>query len=162
MFAFDRAKARACGTGSTKSVLVLCLAALLAACSSSKQPEGPQVFAWLQPEPPADAPIHSAAVEIEDDGLPAQTPPSASIRQMPDDPTAPWSPNYGRSAADPIAPVPRASDRDSWKPAVDDDGLPVPQPPDQTAYEPAVKQRAFTGAYLTLPFGACSGWKCGQ
>jgi hypothetical protein len=37
----------------------------------------------------------AAAVEIEDDGLPSQAPPAASIRQLPDDPSEPYSRNYG-------------------------------------------------------------------
>jgi len=37
----------------------------------------------------------SAATEMEDDGLPSQAPPSASIRQLPDDPSEPYSRNYG-------------------------------------------------------------------
>ena len=46
---------------------------------------------------------------IEDDGMPAQVPPRAGIRQVADDPREPWSRNYGslpvveRSA---IAPIP--------------------------------------------------------
>lgn len=34
-------------------------------------------------------------VEIEADGLPAQTPPPRSIRDMPDDPNEPYSRSYG-------------------------------------------------------------------
>lgn len=37
----------------------------------------------------------SAATEMEDDGLPSQAPPSANIRQLPDDPSEPYSRNYG-------------------------------------------------------------------
>jgi hypothetical protein len=37
----------------------------------------------------------SGGVEIEDDGLPSQAPPAANIRQMPDDPSEPYSRNYG-------------------------------------------------------------------
>jgi hypothetical protein len=32
---------------------------------------------------------------IEDDGLPAQVAPPAGLRQTPDDPSEPFSPNYG-------------------------------------------------------------------
>ncbi|MEQ1717588.1 MAG: adhesin [Hyphomicrobium sp.] len=39
--------------------------------------------------------VAQAAVEMEDDGLPSQTPPSVSIRQLPDDPNEPFSRNYG-------------------------------------------------------------------
>src|SRR3990170_7642521 len=39
--------------------------------------------------------VQTAAADIEDDGLPAQTPPSARIRSEPDDPNEPFSRNYG-------------------------------------------------------------------
>jgi hypothetical protein len=37
----------------------------------------------------------AAGVQIEADGLPSQAAPQARIRQMPDDPSEPYSPNYG-------------------------------------------------------------------
>ncbi len=37
----------------------------------------------------------AAVIDVEDDGLPAQTPPPARARQMPDDPSEPFSRNYG-------------------------------------------------------------------
>jgi hypothetical protein len=37
-------------------------------------------------------------VEMEDDGRPAQLPPRAGVRNVPDDPREPWSPNYGGPA----------------------------------------------------------------
>ena len=37
----------------------------------------------------------AAGVQVEADGLPSQAAPSARIRQMPDDPSEPYSPNYG-------------------------------------------------------------------
>jgi hypothetical protein len=153
MFASYRAKARAPRTALLQPVLALFLAALLGACSSSKQPAGPQVFAWLQPEPPPPAPVEPMDVEIEDDGLPAQTPPSASIREMPDDSEA-----VRTDTAD-----------DSWKPvtrpaegaAMVDDGLPLPKSPEEAGIpperNPAQNQKR---AYLTLPLGLCTGWKC--
>ncbi|MGL4397279.1 MAG: adhesin [Hyphomicrobium sp.] len=33
--------------------------------------------------------------DVEDDGIPAQTPPAANIRQQQDDPREPYSRNYG-------------------------------------------------------------------
>ncbi len=171
MSAFNRAKARAPGRGLLQPVLALLLAALLGACSSSKQPAGPQVFAWLQPEPPPPAPIVTAEVEIEDDGLPAQTPPSARIRGMPDDPTAPWSPNYGRSDAGVghVAAAPTNAVDDSWRPVThpatgadatsDEEGMPSPKSPDEAGIRPDQKL-SQTGAYLKLPLGVCAGWPC--
>jgi hypothetical protein len=35
------------------------------------------------------------AVQMESDGLPVQAAPAAAIRQLPDDPSQPFSPNYG-------------------------------------------------------------------
>lgn len=46
-------------------------------------------------EPSAAMHVAQAVTEVEDDGLPAQTPPSPRIRQIPDDPTEPFSRNYG-------------------------------------------------------------------
>lgn len=40
-----------------------------------------------------------AEVELEDDGKEAQQPPLAMRTDVPDDPTEPYSPNYGRSAS---------------------------------------------------------------
>ena len=39
--------------------------------------------------------VAQAVSEVEDDGLPAQTPPAARARQLPDDPSEPYSRNYG-------------------------------------------------------------------
>lgn len=36
-----------------------------------------------------------ATIDIEDDGLPAQSPPSKAVRHAPDDPSEPYSRNYG-------------------------------------------------------------------
>jgi hypothetical protein len=45
-------------------------------------------------------------VQIEDDGLPVQAPPPTGIRQQADDPSEPFSPNYG-SRASPAVPEAR-------------------------------------------------------
>ena len=37
----------------------------------------------------------AAVIDVEDDGLPAQTPPPARVRHLPDDPSEPFSRNYG-------------------------------------------------------------------
>ncbi len=44
--------------------------------------------------------------EMEDDGQPVQPPPARAMRAEEDDPTQPWSPNYGGPA--PIQPRPSA------------------------------------------------------
>jgi hypothetical protein len=65
----------------------------LAGCASnadrpdgSAYVRGPQV-AEQQPPP--------GRVELEDDGLPVQSPPVTPPRALPDDPREPFSPNYG-------------------------------------------------------------------
>lgn len=45
--------------------------------------------------PSSSAQVAQAAIDVEDDGLPAQTPPSPSIREKAVDPSEPYSPNYG-------------------------------------------------------------------
>ena len=39
--------------------------------------------------------VAQTVTDVEDDGLPAQTPPTPRARQSPDDPTEPFSRNYG-------------------------------------------------------------------
>ncbi len=174
MFAFSRAPMRASGTGLVKPVLVISLAALLAACSNTKQPAGPQVFSWLAPEPPLPAPIVQAEVELEDDGLPPQADPVAGIHRMPDDPSAPWSRNYGRSAAgagdatddaSPAAGGWHAETRGEAITAGDDDGLPPIKSPEEAGLIVQSQPRRMQGASLASPWRTCSSaesWKCGQ
>jgi hypothetical protein len=179
MFAFQRARLRAAGT-CLKPVLAISLAALLAACSSAKQPAGPQVFAWLAPKPsqPQPLPIERSGVEIEDDGLPAQAAPSAGIRHLPDDPRAPWSPNYGRSDAGvsdrPAAPgdVLGCNWTAVTTPAAggvplpaEDDGLPRPQSPEEAGVVPQAQMRRERRAWLAPAWTRCPDtqrWKCGR
>jgi hypothetical protein len=69
------------------------------------------------------------AVPMETDGLPVQAAPSARIRQLPDDPAQPFSPNYGGvNPADTSRSQPtiRASnDAPTEKPVIPDDLPPV-------------------------------------
>lgn len=79
-------------------VLVPCIAGLLAlgGCSSTRAPSGPTVFSWNYEEPQPVAvrpPVEKR--DIEDDGIDAQTAPARRIRMLPDDPSQPWSRNYG-------------------------------------------------------------------
>jgi hypothetical protein len=78
------------------------------------------------------APRQSAAavpipVEMEDDGRPAQLPPRVDVRAAPDDPSQPWSPNYGgpsrrvapaqaQGGPDPSAGAPRHTSRVAYTP----------------------------------------------
>jgi hypothetical protein len=61
------------------------------------------------------------SVEMEDDGIPVQSPPLASRPRMPDDPREPYSPNYGRSAADISA--------QAWRPLTRASALETEAPP---------------------------------
>lgn len=47
-------------------------------------------------KPPAPIPV-----EMEEDGRPPQLPPRVGVASAPDDPTQPWSPNYGGPARQP-------------------------------------------------------------
>jgi hypothetical protein len=156
MSAYQRAPSRAFLVAIAKPACAVALAVSLGACSSARQPAGPQVFAWLAPEPPPQVAFNPTKVEA--DSLPAATPQPVSVRNMPDDPAASWSPNSGRSAASAWSTslVGPASPDDSWKPDVaaradeagmmtDDAGLPDPKSPEEA--------------------GICSvgsGWKCPQ
>jgi hypothetical protein len=53
--------------------------------------------AYYSGSAPAAYVAQGPSVPIESDGLPVQAAPPSSIRQMPDDPTQPYSPNYGGS-----------------------------------------------------------------
>lgn len=72
------------------------LAAALLNCGCSSRPNGTTSYIWnnQQPYNVAAAPV-PRPVEMEDDGREAQVPPPASIRDEPDDPREPFSPNYG-------------------------------------------------------------------
>ncbi len=143
MFAFHRAEARAQRTGLLQPVLAGVLAALLGACSSSKHPAGPQVFAWLQHQPPSQSPIDPADVANEGYELAAQTPPPVSIGELRHDPTAPWSANGGRSGSGVghIAAVRKS--------------------PEEAGIAPEQHSvQKHKRAYLTLPLGLCTGWRC--
>jgi len=100
-----------------KPMLSSCaLAALttLTGCSSAG------TTAYTQPnQAVAPKTVAQAAAVVEDDGLPAQSPPPARIRSMPASPEEPFSPDYGGSnpaalgagvtrAAPPIVPVPES------------------------------------------------------
>ena len=68
--------------------LITALAICQAGCASNNvyYAKEPAVAAYVAKAPTAD---------VEADGLPTQPPPSMRIRQMPDDPSEPYSRNYG-------------------------------------------------------------------
>jgi hypothetical protein len=61
----------------------------LAGCASNSDR-----YASHGQQPPTQV-AHAVAVEVEDDGLPSQAPPPVRIRDIPDDPSEPFSKNYG-------------------------------------------------------------------
>jgi hypothetical protein len=65
------------------------LAVALAGCATSSAGETSASRTHAQTE----------RAEMEDDGLPVQAAPSSAIRQVPDDPSEPFSRNYGRMPA---------------------------------------------------------------
>ncbi len=67
-------------------------------------------------------------VEMEDDGQPVQPPPARAINPAEDDPTQPWSPNYGKGVVVPSTPLP------AYTPRQQDAAIPVPVP---ASYRPA-------------------------
>lgn len=79
-----------------KTTRVVCTSGalvLLAGCAADKPPSyvggsSAQQFAAAQ----------ARKVEMEDDGQPVQSPPVRSMRAEDDDPSQPWSPNYGGPA----------------------------------------------------------------
>lgn len=70
---------------STASIALLALAG----CASNSD----RYASYGQHQPTQVA--HAVAVEVEDDGLPSQAPPPVRIRDIPDDPSEPFSKNYG-------------------------------------------------------------------
>jgi hypothetical protein len=91
MCAFTRGRSPA-GVARAAIVPLLFAAASLgeAGCASSQNPSyanAPAVAAYSRQV--------ASQVHIEDDGLPSQVAPVAHIRQMPDDPSEPFSRNYG-------------------------------------------------------------------
>ncbi|WP_045836804.1 hypothetical protein [Hyphomicrobium sp. 99] len=68
------------------------------------------------------------AVEMEQDGLPVQASPSARIRTMPDDPTQPFSRNYGGPNPADVSAAPVAV-KVSNGPVMQPDSIPADLPP---------------------------------
>ena len=109
MFAYVSGVSPLWGPRALLLCLALAIAPALSGCSSSKavsqqalngpSSNGPAVMSWRffdDSVPPEPRPV-AAKADLEDDGLAAQTPPPKSIRFQADDPTQPWSRNYGRA-----------------------------------------------------------------
>ena len=103
---------RMAGTGASRArvALLFSLAALaLGGCSTAAPvPDSGFISAFIaQPKPQQMAPAY---VDIEADGLEAQRPPRMRMYGRPDDPTQPFSPNYGD------VPLPQHADEDEQTP----------------------------------------------
>lgn len=72
------------------------------------------------------APDGAGTVEMEDDGVPVQPPPVARQTLEPDDPSEPYSPNYGRQEAHSDAP---ARHVDAGRPGREQGPTSEPNPP---------------------------------
>jgi hypothetical protein len=81
----------------------------LSGCATSQQP--PQYAGAYQPPAPVPQ-TASGKADVEADGRPAQLPPARRPLPEEDDPSQPWSPNYGRPPGTyerPVAPPARSA-----------------------------------------------------
>ena len=103
------------GAPRTRAALLLSLAAaMLGGCSTTApSPTGGLFGGLIATMSEADRKPPQPAGEIEDDGMEGQRPPRLRMYEREDDPTQPFSPNYGSvpiphaedGAEDPAAPV---------------------------------------------------------
>ena len=133
-------------SSSFKAARTLCAVvpiALLAGCAADKPPSyvnGPSAQQM--------AAAAARKVEIEDDGQPVQSPPARPVRAEEDDPSQPWSPNYGGSA--------ERSNKVGRAPAVPAFNAPNPYIPTQVdaGVPPVGLQRISTRATALTSTGA--------
>ena len=94
------------GAPRTRAALLLSLAAaMLGGCSTTApSPTGGLFGGLIATTSEADRKPPQPAGEIEDDGMEGQRPPRLRMYEREDDPTQPFSPNYGS------VPVPQAED----------------------------------------------------
>jgi hypothetical protein len=114
-FLFGNAPAKAV-CAPLAAAAAVCLAGC-AAVGNANYADAPAVAAYVARAP---------GVEVEDDGLPSQTPPSTRIRQMPDDPTEPYSRNYGGPNPSPVGTEPTGN---AHREAVANPIIPADLPP---------------------------------
>ncbi len=68
---------------------------MLSACAQTQHAYQPQSYAGAYSEPGQVAVATPPRIYLEDDGMPAQQPPRFRRGAAPDDPSEPFSPNYG-------------------------------------------------------------------
>lgn len=89
--------------GALRGSAALLVSLMLGACSTSNAMM--QTADWYPLQPPGATAVAPPAfsgvplVEIEGDGLAGQTPPRHRPSEVPDDPSEPYSPNYGSAPA---------------------------------------------------------------
>lgn len=86
--------------------LALAMAGMLGGCSARSEYSEGYGYGYSAPPAPAQR-VAATREEIEDDGLPSQTPPLMRARRLPDNPAEPFSPNYGGPASRQAAIEPR-------------------------------------------------------
>lgn len=164
MFASSCVTSRAQSRVIAARMFVCALAGLAAGCSAKSPTYGGSVnvYSWNQYAGPRtmSAPVQRVA-EMEDDGLPVQDAPPARIRQIPDDPSQPWSRNYGgRRVASEDSPEAVVAANEAA------DGYPVPMSPEEAGIRPTDPiSRPRRAAYVE-PLSRCikseGGWICSR
>ncbi len=108
-------------TKTVRAATASLLAATTALCVAGCAADNHAYYADASPTHVARAP----SVEMEEDGMPSQAAPPARIRRMPDDPSQPYSRNYGGpnpAGTVPASPTVKASnDEAPRRPAIPDD-----------------------------------------
>lgn len=126
-------------------VCVVGLGVVASGCAASKQPTyvgGPYAGAHQVVPAPVPSRVNELRkVEIEDDGKPAQAPPVRKMRPEEDDPSQPWSRNYGKGGSAP------AVSGDAVMPAPT--RAPWPKPVDASMRTTAVAPQVFATRRLS-------------
>jgi hypothetical protein len=125
---------------------------LFAGCASTHE----RRYAGAYQPPPQPVAERGWTTEIEEDGKPAQVPPVRRMRPEEDDPTQPWSPNYGSRESVPPVAAPPTAPRPSWPRPIQTQADPwsVPAMPGRRLSEAeaeAVMARAITAHERRLP-----------
>ncbi len=116
-----------------------------------------QVYGAPQQQMAMRGPMQPRPVEVEDDGLPSQVAPRSNRKPEPDDPSEPYSPNYGRSSynkSDVVRPMPPQGGSLS-SPA----SGPASAPPNGPAAQPSPKPSPPTMRGPTTASLPAIGWK---
>ena len=129
-----------------RSSAIAALALAVAGCASTKNPS-------YVKGPPMGQPgkrVANAPIDVEDDGRPAQVVPGARQPRLPDDPSQPWSPNYGGPANPKTAPTPTLNQppRPGRRPRTEDTASAGPAPAlrDARPLPPIVRRPLTTAA----------------